>query len=97
MQFQLGSILDNTFRYPHRDKSSGFAVIENKMLKIWTIFVLLLQLSSLIDGKSLEIASYARVARNGDASSHEVDTKQQHQDPAEMYNSEIRNQFPPPV
>lgn len=35
------------------------------MFKLWTVVVILFQVSSLIEGKSLEIASYARVARNG--------------------------------
>lgn len=71
------------------------------MLKLCICAVLLFQVSSVIEGKSLEIASYARVARNGaqltNLSSHEVDeSKQNHhqQQQPEMYNFEIRNQFP---
>lgn len=72
------------------------------MLKLCICAVILFQVSSVIEGKSLEIASYARVARNGaqlsNSSSHEVDgSKQDHhhqQQRPEMYNFEIRNQFP---
>lgn len=79
------------------------------MWKLWTIFVIALHVSLvMIDGKSLEISSYARVARNGgNASSPSnnytatepkpaTDQHQQQQHLPEMYlhNFEIRNQFP---